>query len=96
MQDVVDFCRMYLTANHEAFASDRLCLVINDAKYVDLNLNLNLNFEFKRFMFLFEFKFFMFMVPSQKKKIPLFVLAERVSSPENPRFELKISDSAPE
>nr|CAD1826157.1 unnamed protein product [Ananas comosus var. bracteatus] len=31
-QDVVDFCRMYLTANHEAFASDRLCLVINDAK----------------------------------------------------------------
>ncbi|XP_008786601.1 thermospermine synthase ACAULIS5 [Phoenix dactylifera] len=31
-QEVVDFCRKYLTANQEAFASDKLCLVINDAK----------------------------------------------------------------
>lgn len=30
-QEVVDFCRTYLTANHEAFASEKLCLVINDA-----------------------------------------------------------------
>ncbi|KAJ4801022.1 Polyamine aminopropyltransferase [Rhynchospora pubera] len=31
-QEVVDFCRRYLTANYNAFASDKLCLVINDAK----------------------------------------------------------------
>ncbi|XP_072980860.1 thermospermine synthase ACAULIS5 [Typha angustifolia] len=31
-QEVVDFCRRYLTSNYEAFASDKLCLVINDAK----------------------------------------------------------------
>ncbi|WOL20193.1 thermospermine synthase ACAULIS5 [Canna indica] len=31
-EEVVDFCRRYLTVNREAFASDKLCLVINDAK----------------------------------------------------------------
>ncbi|KAG1334269.1 thermospermine synthase ACAULIS5 [Cocos nucifera] len=31
-QEVVDFCRRYLTANQEAFASDKLYLIINDAK----------------------------------------------------------------
>ncbi|KAJ6795461.1 thermospermine synthase ACAULIS5 [Iris pallida] len=31
-EEVVDFCRRHLTANREAFASERLCLVINDAK----------------------------------------------------------------
>uniref|UniRef100_A0A0D9XE84 thermospermine synthase n=1 Tax=Leersia perrieri TaxID=77586 RepID=A0A0D9XE84_9ORYZ len=31
-QDVVDFCRAYLTENREAFASDKLCLIINDAR----------------------------------------------------------------
>ncbi|KAH7679916.1 thermospermine synthase protein [Dioscorea alata] len=31
-QEVVDFCRKYLTINKEAFNSNRLCLVINDAK----------------------------------------------------------------
>ncbi|XP_073110028.1 thermospermine synthase ACAULIS5 isoform X2 [Elaeis guineensis] len=31
-QEVVDFCRMYLVANQEAFASDKLYLIINDAK----------------------------------------------------------------
>ncbi|KAL0917551.1 hypothetical protein M5K25_012618 [Dendrobium thyrsiflorum] len=29
---VVDFCRRHLTANSEAFANEKLCLVINDAK----------------------------------------------------------------
>ncbi|KAK9274417.1 hypothetical protein L1049_019232 [Liquidambar formosana] len=31
-QEVVDFCRMYLTANQEAFCNKKLDLVINDAK----------------------------------------------------------------
>uniref|UniRef100_A0A0A9HTE3 thermospermine synthase n=1 Tax=Arundo donax TaxID=35708 RepID=A0A0A9HTE3_ARUDO len=31
-EEVVDFCRTYLSANWAAFASDRLCLVINDAR----------------------------------------------------------------
>ncbi|XP_059662037.1 thermospermine synthase ACAULIS5 [Cornus florida] len=31
-QEVVDFCRRYLTANHEAFHNKKLNLVINDAK----------------------------------------------------------------
>ncbi|CAO2037840.1 unnamed protein product [Urochloa humidicola] len=31
-QEVVDFCRAHLTANQAAFASDKLCLVINDAR----------------------------------------------------------------
>ncbi|XP_010932435.2 thermospermine synthase ACAULIS5 [Elaeis guineensis] len=31
-KEVVDFCRRYLTANQEAFTSDKLCLIINDAK----------------------------------------------------------------
>ncbi|URD92331.1 Spermine/spermidine synthase [Musa troglodytarum] len=31
-EEVVDFCRRYLTVNCEAFASDKLCLVINDAR----------------------------------------------------------------
>jgi thermospermine synthase len=31
-QEVVDFCRTYLSANWGAFASDKLCLVINDAR----------------------------------------------------------------
>ncbi|RRT85731.1 hypothetical protein B296_00004904 [Ensete ventricosum] len=31
-EEVVDFCRRYLTINWEAFASDKLCLVINDAR----------------------------------------------------------------
>ncbi|KAJ0981164.1 hypothetical protein J5N97_009436 [Dioscorea zingiberensis] len=31
-QEVVDFCRKYLTINKETFDSKRLCLVINDAK----------------------------------------------------------------
>ncbi|OEL20876.1 Thermospermine synthase ACAULIS5 [Dichanthelium oligosanthes] len=31
-QEVVDFCRTYLSANWAAFASDKLCLVINDAR----------------------------------------------------------------
>ncbi|XP_047342692.1 thermospermine synthase ACAULIS5 [Impatiens glandulifera] len=31
-QEVVDFCRKHLTANHQAFSSNRLHLVINDAK----------------------------------------------------------------
>ncbi|MQL86858.1 hypothetical protein Taro_019395 [Colocasia esculenta] len=31
-QEVVDFCRQHLTANHEAFSSDKLHVVINDAK----------------------------------------------------------------
>ncbi|WVZ77169.1 hypothetical protein U9M48_025065 [Paspalum notatum var. saurae] len=31
-QEVVDFCRTYLSANRGAFASDRLCLLINDAR----------------------------------------------------------------
>ncbi|KAM0850606.1 hypothetical protein ACQ4PT_052950 [Festuca glaucescens] len=31
-EEVVDFCRTYLSANWEAFASDKLCLVINDAR----------------------------------------------------------------
>jgi hypothetical protein len=33
-QEVVDFCRTYLTVNWDAFASDKLCLIINDARYV--------------------------------------------------------------
>lgn len=32
-QEVVEFCRTYLSANWGAFASDKLCLVINDARY---------------------------------------------------------------
>ncbi|XP_021890714.1 thermospermine synthase ACAULIS5 [Carica papaya] len=31
-QEVVDFCRRYLTVNHEAFCNEKLNLVINDAK----------------------------------------------------------------
>ncbi|KAJ3677092.1 hypothetical protein LUZ60_002816 [Juncus effusus] len=31
-QEVVDFCRKYLTANYKAFACDKLNLIINDAK----------------------------------------------------------------
>ncbi|CAK9171620.1 unnamed protein product [Ilex paraguariensis] len=31
-QEVVDFCREYLTANHKAFSNKKLNLVINDAK----------------------------------------------------------------
>ncbi|OEL15044.1 Thermospermine synthase ACAULIS5 [Dichanthelium oligosanthes] len=31
-QEVVDFCRTYLTVNREAFSSDKLCLIINDAR----------------------------------------------------------------
>ncbi|KAG9133471.1 hypothetical protein Leryth_013278 [Lithospermum erythrorhizon] len=31
-QEVVDFCRRHLTANHEAFHNNKLNLVINDAK----------------------------------------------------------------
>ncbi|KAG2643719.1 thermospermine synthase ACAULIS5-like isoform X2 [Panicum virgatum] len=31
-QEVVDFCRTYLTANREAFSSDKLCLIIKDAR----------------------------------------------------------------
>lgn len=31
-QEVVDFCRTYLTVNWDAFASDKLCLIINDAR----------------------------------------------------------------
>ncbi|KAG9457319.1 hypothetical protein H6P81_001827 [Aristolochia fimbriata] len=31
-KEVVDFCRMYLTANSKAFADEKLHLVINDAK----------------------------------------------------------------
>ncbi|XP_027081244.1 thermospermine synthase ACAULIS5 [Coffea arabica] len=31
-QEVVDFCRRYLTANHDAFHNNKLHLVINDAK----------------------------------------------------------------
>lgn len=31
-EEVVDFCRTYLSANWGAFASDKLCLVINDAR----------------------------------------------------------------
>lgn len=31
-QEVVEFCRNYLSANWGAFASDKLCLVINDAR----------------------------------------------------------------
>lgn len=31
-QEVVEFCRTYLSANWGAFASDKLCLVINDAR----------------------------------------------------------------
>ncbi|XP_062199377.1 thermospermine synthase ACAULIS5-like isoform X2 [Phragmites australis] len=31
-QEVVDFCRTYLTVNREAFDSDKLCLIINDAR----------------------------------------------------------------
>ncbi|GJM98676.1 hypothetical protein PR202_ga15705 [Eleusine coracana subsp. coracana] len=31
-EEVVDFCRKYLTVNHEAFNSHNLCLVINDAR----------------------------------------------------------------
>uniref|UniRef100_A0A0E0M1S9 thermospermine synthase n=1 Tax=Oryza punctata TaxID=4537 RepID=A0A0E0M1S9_ORYPU len=31
-QDVVDFCRAYLTVNREAFASNKLCLIIDDAR----------------------------------------------------------------
>nr|XP_027085000.1 thermospermine synthase ACAULIS5-like [Coffea arabica] len=32
LQEVVDFCRRYLTANHDAFHNNKLHLVINDAK----------------------------------------------------------------
>ncbi|CAM0942970.1 unnamed protein product [Alopecurus aequalis] len=31
-EDVVEFCRTYLSVNRDAFASDKLCLVINDAR----------------------------------------------------------------
>ncbi|TKW33389.1 hypothetical protein SEVIR_2G231400v4 [Setaria viridis] len=31
-QEVVDFCRTYLTVNREAFSSNKLCLIINDAR----------------------------------------------------------------
>ncbi|XP_078179915.1 S-adenosyl-L-methionine-dependent methyltransferases superfamily protein [Carex rostrata] len=31
-QEVVAFCRRYLTVNYKTFVSDKLCLVINDAK----------------------------------------------------------------
>lgn len=31
-EEVVEFCRRHLTANREAFANEKLCLVINDAK----------------------------------------------------------------
>ncbi|KAK8966963.1 Thermospermine synthase ACAULIS5 [Platanthera guangdongensis] len=31
-EEVVDFCRRHLTANREAFANEKLCLIINDAK----------------------------------------------------------------
>ncbi|CAD6219054.1 unnamed protein product [Miscanthus lutarioriparius] len=31
-QEVVDFCRTYLTANRQAFSSEKLCLIINDAR----------------------------------------------------------------
>ncbi|KAF8695062.1 hypothetical protein HU200_037670 [Digitaria exilis] len=31
-QEVVDFCRTYLTVNREAFGSNKLCLIINDAR----------------------------------------------------------------
>ncbi|XP_047259627.1 thermospermine synthase ACAULIS5 [Capsicum annuum] len=31
-QEVVDFCKKHLTANHEAFRNKKLNLVINDAK----------------------------------------------------------------
>jgi hypothetical protein len=33
-QEVVDFCRTYLSANWDAFANDKLRLVINDARYI--------------------------------------------------------------
>jgi hypothetical protein len=37
-QEVVNFCRTYLTVNREAFSSDKLCLIINDARcrYISL------------------------------------------------------------
>lgn len=31
-EEVVEFCRKHLTANYEAFANEKLCLIINDAK----------------------------------------------------------------
>ncbi|KAG0543900.1 hypothetical protein BDA96_02G228600 [Sorghum bicolor] len=31
-QEVVDFCRTYLTVNRQAFSSEKLCLIINDAR----------------------------------------------------------------
>jgi len=33
-QEVVDFCRTYLTVNRQAFSSEKLCLIINDARCV--------------------------------------------------------------
>lgn len=44
MQEVVDFCRRYLTVNCEAFASDKLCLVINDARLVNMRQQVLLSF----------------------------------------------------
>ncbi|GJN19420.1 hypothetical protein PR202_gb06698 [Eleusine coracana subsp. coracana] len=34
-EEVVDFCRTYLSANWAAFASDKLCLIINDARHLE-------------------------------------------------------------
>ncbi|GJM90708.1 hypothetical protein PR202_ga07013 [Eleusine coracana subsp. coracana] len=37
-EEVVDFCRTYLSANWAAFASDKLCLIINDARHVHMDI----------------------------------------------------------
>jgi thermospermine synthase len=33
-QEVVNFCRTYLTMNRQAFCSEKLCLIINDARCI--------------------------------------------------------------
>ncbi|KAH7442353.1 hypothetical protein KP509_03G084300 [Ceratopteris richardii] len=45
-EEVVKFCRSYLTCNAEAFRSSRLELVIDDAKYLSLSLSRRVCFQY--------------------------------------------------
>lgn len=38
-QEVVDFCRTYLTVNRQAFSSEKLRLIINDARCVCISFS---------------------------------------------------------